>query len=165
MSQKLFSRLQKKARRRGRLQVCNEKTSVRLADGSVSKKPCKSVWLSVRPQHLARPVRIKFFIVSGGINLLGRWAICQLWPEHYAEFKRAVCVPREHRSSVIPEEIGDQCVATPTGSLSTPQQGDGADMVECVATLVVNVYVYKLPSVVRDMSSSHVGAEIAQWDS
>ena len=72
---------------------------------------------------------------------------------------------QQRESSVSPGEIGARCVATPTGSWSTPQHGDGADMVECVATLVVNGYVYKLPSVVRDMSSSHVRAEIAQWDS
>ena len=72
MSQELFGRLQMKARRR--LQVRNEKSSVKLADGSVSKKPCKSVWLSVKPHHLARPVRINFLVVSGGVNLLGRWA-------------------------------------------------------------------------------------------
>ena len=89
--------------------MCNEKTSVRLADGSISNKPSKSVWLSVRPPHLARPVRIQFFIVSGGINLLGRWAICQLWLEHYASFKKAVC-----KSSVVPEEeSSDLRVATP----------------------------------------------------
>ena len=45
----------------------------------------------------------------------------------------------QRESSVSPEEIRARHVATLTGSGSTPQQGDGADMVECVATLVVNV--------------------------
>ena len=146
--------------------MCDEKTSVRVADGSVSKKPCKSVWLSVRPQHLARPVRIKFFIVSGGINLLGRWAICQLWPEHYASFKRAV-----YESSVVPEEeSSDLRVATPVmargaGSAkpsSTPQQGDVADIVECVATLSINVN--SLARVARDMSTHVYGAGAREKD-
>ena len=68
----------------------------------------------------------------------------------------------QRESSVSPEEIRARHVATLTGSGSTQQQGDGADMVECVATLAISVD--KLARMVRDMSSSHVGAEIAQWD-
>ena len=115
---------------------------------------------------MARPVRIKFFIVSGGINLLGRWAICQLWPEHYASFKRAVC-----KSSVVPEEeSSDLRVATPVmargaGSAkpsSTPHHEDVASIVASVAELSSKFLC--LEQVVRDMSSKHVIGAGAQWD-
>ena len=156
MSQKLFRKLQWKSRRRGgSLQVCNEKTSVRLADGSISNKPSKSVWLSVKPQHRARPVRVKFFIVSGGANLLGRWAIRQLWPSQFDSFKRAVCM-----SSVVQEDkCGDQCMAT------LDSASDAGSSFSSVAASVAELSskIVHLETIVCDMSR-HVGAKIEQSD-
>ena len=105
----------------------------------------------MRPQHLARPVRIKFFIVSGCTNLLGRWAIRQLLPEQYASFKRAVC-----RSSVVPEEkLGDQCMAT------LDSASDAGSSLSSVAASVAELSskIVHLETMVCDMSR-HVGAKI-----
>ena len=83
MSQELFDRLRRNSRRK--LHVKQEKMSVRLADGSISKKPCKNVWLSVKSHQLARPQRLNFIVMSGSQNLLGRWAMYKLWPRQFID--------------------------------------------------------------------------------
>ena len=89
---------------------------MKLADGSIIKKPCKNVWLSVKPHHLARPQRIDFLVISGGKNLLGRWAMCKLWPDQFKAFKKAVCVSWQPKSSMGPEKSSDLQLATLKGS-------------------------------------------------
>ena len=85
MSQELFDRLRRNSRRK--LHVKQEKMSVRLADGSISKKPCKNVWLSVKSHQLARPQRLNFIVMSGSQNLLGRWAMYKLWLHQFSAFE------------------------------------------------------------------------------
>ena len=81
------------------------------------------------------------------------------------DLKKAVCVPGEPKSSVVPEgKSTDLRVATPamaesasdTGSSSTPQQGDVADIVASVAEL--SLHVNNLAQMVRDMSKHVSGA-------
>ena len=102
MSQELFDRLRRNSRRK--LHVKQEKMSVRLADGSISKKPCKNVWLSVKSHQLARPQRLNFIVMSGSQNLLGRWAMYKLWPRQFSAFKKAICAPLQPRSALVPEK-------------------------------------------------------------
>ena len=102
MSQELFDRLRRNSRRK--LHVKQEKMSVRLADGSISKKPCKNVWLSVKSHQLARPQRLNFIVMSGSQNLLGRWAMYKLWPRQFSAFKEAICASLQPRSVLVPEK-------------------------------------------------------------
>ena len=112
MSQELFDKLSRKVRRK--LHVRQEKMSVHLADGSVSKKPCKNVWLSVKSHQLARPQRLNFIIMSGSQNLLGRWAMYKLWPQQFSTFKEAISTSQHSRSAVVSERISDaRQLATP----------------------------------------------------
>ena len=88
--------------------------SVHLADGSVSKKPCKNVWLSVKSHQLARPQRLNFIIMSGSKNLLDRWAMYKLWPQQYSTFKDAISASQQSGSVVVSERISDdRQLATP----------------------------------------------------
>ena len=125
MSQELFDKLSKKFRRK--LHVKQEKMSVHLADGSVSKKPCKNVWLSVKSHQLARPQRLNFIIMSGSKNLLGRWAMYKLWPQQYSTFKDAISASQQSGSVVVSERISDDrqlatpVVAVAAGSMTSSQ--------------------------------------------
>ena len=168
MSQVLFNKLQKKARRK--LQVKHEKLPVRLADGSCSKKLCKSVWLSVKPHHLARPHRINFLVVKGGKNLLGRWAMCQLWPEQFKAFKSAVCASWQPKSSLVPRKISAHQLSTPVvaeaaGSMTSLSallhQSDVADIMASVAALSTNVS--SLTQIVRDMQGHVHSTGAGAW--
>ena len=104
MSQELFDRLRRNVRRK--LHVKQEKMSVRLVDGSISKKPCKNVWLSVKSHQSARPQRLNFAVMSGSQNLLGRWAMYKLWPRQYSAFKEAIS-DLQPRSALGPGKKSD----------------------------------------------------------
>ena len=144
---------------------------MRLADGSFSKKQCKNVWLSVKPHHLARPHRINFLVIKGGKNLLGRWAMCQLWPEQFKAFKKAVCASWQPKSSLVPEKISAHQLSTPvvaevarsmTSSSALLHQSDVAGIMASVAALSTNVS--SLMQIVWDMQghvhSTGAGAHV-----
>ena len=80
MSAELFKKLQRKLGRT--LQGKKENIAVKLADGSISSKSYGSILLTVRA-HETTPVKITFFVLAGPNNLLGRYALEQLWPEEY----------------------------------------------------------------------------------
>ena len=65
-----------------------ERLTIRLADGSISRKACGSIRVAVRSR--SSEAVLNFFIMNGPNNLLGRLALEQLWPKQYGELKNAV---------------------------------------------------------------------------
>ena len=59
-----------------------DSVAIKLADGSISAKSYGSIQLTVRA-HKTAPVKITFFVLAGPNNLLGRYALEQLWPVEY----------------------------------------------------------------------------------
>ena len=92
-----------------------------LADGSISKKPCKNVWLSVKSHQLARPQRLNFIVMSGSQNLLSRWAMYKLWPRQFSEFKEAInsLQPRAALKSDARQLAASVVVAASAGSMTS----------------------------------------------
>ena len=62
--------------------VKSENVSIKLADGTKSRKPCGSITLKVEASN-SSPVELSFFVLERPNNLLGRLALEQLWPVQY----------------------------------------------------------------------------------
>ena len=71
------------ARMVGRLEGKKEQVAVRLADGSESYRCYGSITLVVQGYETPA-VTITFFVLDGPSNLLGRFALEQLWPQYKA---------------------------------------------------------------------------------
>ena len=66
-----------------------ENVAMKLADGTISKKSCGVIKLSVKARNTPT-VELSFFVVSGPNNLLGRFAIETLWPKQYKALRNIV---------------------------------------------------------------------------
>ena len=65
-----------------------EKLTIRLADGTISRKACGSIRVAVKSKTSG--ATLDFFVMRGPNNLLGRLALEQLWPTQYDALKKAV---------------------------------------------------------------------------
>ena len=69
--------------------VKTERVAIRLADGTVSRKLCGSISLSVKANN-SPTVKLNFFVLEGPNNLLDRLALEKLWPQQYEALKKVV---------------------------------------------------------------------------
>ena len=87
ISTDVFDKLQQRVKHK--LHVKPENVSIRLADGTLSNKSRGSVQLSVQKLDRDSEVsRITFFVLTGPICLLGRFALEQLWPAEYLALRK-----------------------------------------------------------------------------
>ena len=91
ISKDVFDKMKKCVKQQ--LLVKPEKVSIRLADGTLSNKSLGSVQLDVQKLDRSTEVsKVTFFVLSGPMCLLGRYALEKLWPEEYSALKRVTSV-------------------------------------------------------------------------
>ena len=97
--------------------------------------------------------------------------MCQLWPEQFKAFKKAVCASGQSKSLLVPKKVGAHQLSTPvvaqvarsmTSSSALLHQSDVAGIMASVAALSTNVS--SLTQIVWDMQghvhSTGAGAHV-----